>query len=79
MKVLLTYFKPTGKNYTSGEYETTCEHVFEILNEVRRMAHARELPGLIVGHSDFYVLVDPVGHPQGFKSLVIPQSLEVSP
>jgi hypothetical protein len=36
-KVTLTYFKPSGKYYAEGEYESEKEHIHEIWEEVQQM------------------------------------------
>lgn len=56
--VKLTYFKPSGKFYADGEYETTANHLAMVCDEVREKMRAQTLPGLIKGHSAFDVLVE---------------------
>lgn len=76
MKVKLTYFKPSGKFYAEGEYETRLsaddlQHppgarapaLFKIWEEVAQIRNERCLPGLISGHSWFGVLIDAPDHP----------------
>lgn len=72
MKVKLTYFKPSGKYYSEGEYETQKQHVFEIFEEVRARSNDGQHPGLMPGMKTFTILVDPVGHPQGYPALIHP-------
>jgi hypothetical protein len=55
--VNLEYFKPSGKYYSSGTYESSKEHMFEIFDEVREMCRNQALPGLVIGHSDYAVYV----------------------
>lgn len=69
--VELTYFKPSGKYYSEGIYETQKEYMFQIFNEVRLMQKACRLPGLIDGRG-FIVLVDSPNHPDAYPGLVIP-------
>ena len=57
MKVQLTYFKPSGKVYTGEDYESSAANTWDAIAEVERMRLAKSLPGLMKGHSDFYVLV----------------------
>lgn len=70
MKVELIYFKPSGKYYSEGHYETKLEFLFEIWDEVREMVSNKELPGLMRGHSDFYVLVNVPGHKHEHPRLI---------
>ena len=44
-KVHLTYFKPSGKYYSEGEYTTALEYSFDIYPQVRNMKKG-EFPGL---------------------------------
>lgn len=60
--VKLTYFKRGGKYYGEGTYETQVEPLYEIFDEVRKIYKRRQLPGLIVGHSDFIVLIEVPDH-----------------
>lgn len=57
-KVKLQYFKRMGKYYSSGEYETAEAHLFEVVNEVRRMKVEGKLPGLVDGAREFIVLIE---------------------
>lgn len=49
MKVVVQSFKPSGKYYTTGEYESSCEHMYEVFDEVRDRALAGDIPGLVSG------------------------------
>lgn len=71
MLVKLTYFKYTGKYYASGEYETTQPELWEIFNEVRDKLEAKQLPGLLDGCGDFYVLVNVPEHKNNHPALII--------
>jgi hypothetical protein len=86
MLVKLTYFKPTGKYYTSGEYTTEIPPIqlgnsvqgavhgpplWKVWDEVKGMLEAKRLPGLVDGHSDFWVLVDVPDHPHNHPHLVL--------
>jgi hypothetical protein len=92
MRVKLTYFKPGGKYYSSGEYttdlpvhdighpashprSTNSPYLFEIHNEVRRMAEERRCPDLVEGHSQFLVLVDVPEHPHNHPHLIVPNAI----
>lgn len=70
-KVELTYFKQTGKYYTSGEYQTEKTAVYEIFAEVREMFIAGKLPGLVDGASEFYAVVNLPDHPHGYPALIV--------
>lgn len=60
MNVKLIYFKRSGKYYAEAAYESMNQFAFEIYKEVKEMAEAKILPGLVEGtHSDFVVLVQP--------------------
>lgn len=76
MKVHLNYFKPNGKHYASGEYDTAVPVVelhhppgrsapplYRIFEEVAGLKAAKRLPGLREGHSEFIVLIDVPEHP----------------
>lgn len=71
MIVKLTYFKPSGKYYSNGEYETTKEHMFDIFDEVNDLLTNKKLPGLVEGHSLFNVLIDVPRHPNNHPHLVL--------
>ena len=58
MKVDLTYFKPSGKFYSSGTYVSNKEHMFEVFEEVRAKQIAGTLPDLVPnGGSQFIIHV----------------------
>jgi len=71
MRVNLTYFKETGKYYSEGHYNTSTADLFSIWDEVRRMRIFKTLPGLIIGHSNFIVLVDVPWHPHRHPKLIL--------
>lgn len=58
MKVTLTYFKPSGKYYSSGSYESKYVDFYDILREVKGLLYLRQLPGLTTGHALFNVYID---------------------
>ena len=83
MLVKLTYFKPSGKYYSSGEYETKVADrplgfprdfmgpaLFEIWEEVARIKNEGRLPDLIEGHSNFTVLIDVPDHPHRHPHII---------
>jgi hypothetical protein len=68
MEIKLTYFKQSGKYYTSGKYNTNVPphdvgtdraiaNMYAIADEVESMRSANKLPGLNHGAS-FFILVD---------------------
>jgi len=63
MNVELIYFNMRGKYYSGGSYQTTRLHLAEIWNEVFEMQIAKNLPGLVSGHSEYIVLIDVPDHP----------------
>jgi hypothetical protein len=72
MKVNLTYFKASGKFYSSGIYNTKNEFMFRVFDEVRDMRKAGKLPGLCEGGGqDFIILVDSSEVPNGYPGLIL--------
>lgn len=84
MIVKLRYFKPSGKWYADGEYETRVEPVelpwpkltkapplYQIWEEVEQLKDRQLLPGLREGHSDFTVLIDVPDHPHRHPHLLL--------
>lgn len=69
MKVKLTYFKPSGKFYSAGEYDTEPKALYEIWDDIRQM---KELPGLVAGPDSFIVSVDVPEHEHNHPCLLIP-------
>jgi len=71
--IKLTYFKPSGKYYSEGEYKTDNAHVFQVIDEVKRMHTAGNLPGLGQGCGQgFFVHVNADEHPLGYPALLHP-------
>lgn len=70
MKVKLTYFKPSGKYYACGEYETELLDLHNIFEEVAYKARFHTLPGLVPRHSDYIVLIDVPEHKHNHPALV---------
>lgn len=70
--VALTYFKQSsGKLYTTGSYDSTKEHMFEIYREVAGMRESGQLPGLMPGVGDhFVILVECSAHPHNVPQLI---------
>ncbi len=85
-RVNLTYFKDTGKYYSTGALEVpqslahplgglaagTVTPLFEIWAVVRHLQYVGALPGLTEGHSPFTVLVEVPEHPHSHPHMVIP-------
>lgn len=71
MLVKLTYFKRSGKLYTSGTYLTACEHMFEIYREVALKRVRGELPDLAPHHQmNCTVLVEAPEHKYNVPQLI---------
>lgn len=70
-KVKLTYFKPAGKYYSQGEYQSKYSDLDDIWDEVRYMQGTRHLPGLTEGCSEFTVLIEVPGHPHDHPRLIV--------
>jgi hypothetical protein len=47
IKVIVQSFKPSGKYYTTGEYQSSCLHMYQVFEEVTRNAIAGRIPGLV--------------------------------
>jgi hypothetical protein len=69
-RVNLTYFKPNGKYYGDGLYNSQKESLWEIFIEVEKMWGERRLPGLMGGHSTFITLIDVPDHPHKHPHLI---------
>jgi hypothetical protein len=69
--IKLTYFKPSGKYYTHGEYRTNKANMFEIADEVEHMNTHGALPGLTSGcEGYFHIHIDAGDHPNAYPVLV---------
>ena len=54
--IKLTYYKPTGKYYASGEIRARKAEAFhDLVKRVRELSDNRKLPGLVAGHGPFMV------------------------
>jgi len=59
----LTYFKRSGKYYSSGEMEVDGNwDLFEIWRLIRDEQHKGRWPGLTNGQHDFITLIEVPGH-----------------
>lgn len=71
MKVVLQYFRPSGKWYSEGEYQTEKKGLFEIWEEVREMQDKGNLPGLVPGAREFHISIDVPEHPHRHPHLIL--------
>jgi hypothetical protein len=71
MIVKLEYFKRNGKWYTSAEYNTQKEALYEIWSEVINRRDEGKLWGLIEGHSKFIISISVPEHPHNHPHLVL--------
>jgi len=72
MKVDLTYFKPSGKYYGEGQYETKEPVLYKIWEEVDDMQRQRQLPGLIAGSHGWIISIDVPDHEHRHPRLRMP-------
>lgn len=60
-RITLTYFKPSGKYYTSDTLDQSnlpCSSIIDVFAEVRRLQRVGKLPGLTPGGGrEFTILV----------------------
>lgn len=68
-KITVTYFKPSGKYYSTGEYITQKSHMYEVFDEFRAMLQRGERPGLVDGHSGFTAILNCDEHPMGYPAM----------
>jgi len=73
MQVNLTYFKRSGKYYSTGCYhDVENKGLSDIWQEVKNRRDAGLLPGLSSGdHSEFIVLIDVPDHPHNHPRLLV--------
>jgi len=57
MRVYLEYFKSNGNYVASGEYESSCNRMKTITEEVRSKLYKRSLPGLIRPHTALIIRI----------------------
>ena len=74
MKVNLNYFKPSGKWYGEGSYDTEPKDLWEIWLEVKDKNEYGGLPGLVPEHTTeyFMILVDVPEHKHNHPHIVMP-------
>lgn len=61
--VKIDYFKPSGKFYGSGGYETEKELIHQIFEELGGMLREGVRPGMVDGHDGFTAVVRVPQHP----------------
>lgn len=57
MRVILTYFYPTGIFYTAAAYETNETELSAIYEEVKRLRSAAQLPGLHLADERYLIVL----------------------
>lgn len=72
MKVKLSYFKLHGKWYSDGEYDTKCQHLHQIWEEVQSMNKYGGLPGLVKESKNWIILIDVPEHEHNHPHLIVP-------
>lgn len=78
MRVELQYFKPRGKWYADGGYNTQLEELHDIWHEVSELRETGMLPGLARstrGH-DYHVLINVPGHKHEHPTLLVLRSAD---
>lgn len=69
--ISLTYFKPSGKYYTHGEFKVSKDlQMFNVAELVQDMRKKRNLPGLSTNGADFDIHVDSHRHPLGYPMII---------
>jgi len=74
-RVNLTYFKPSGKYYSEGDYQSNKENLWEIFQEVKNKLAAGDRPGLVDGPNTFYAVINVPEHPHDHPFLVVPDRI----
>jgi len=76
LMVRLDYFKPNGKWYGEGYYETSHRPLFSIWQDVREMLRVGTRPGLVDSESnEFNVLVSVPKHEHAHPHMVMAESV----
>jgi hypothetical protein len=75
MEVLLIYFKPSGKWYSTSSYRTELNSLWMIWNEVEEKLVLGRLPGLVEGANEFIVMVQVPQNPHNHPHLIIKPEL----
>ena len=72
-KITLTYFKSSGKYYTTGIYYTSEKDMWGVFDEVKDKQARGFLPDLVEGGGrEFLIHVDASEHPNGYPALIRP-------
>ena len=72
MKVILTYFKVSGKYYSTGEYDAKDgQEMFQIWDAVRKLKDNGALPGLVDGAKNYIISIDVPDHPYNHPHLIL--------
>ena len=67
--IKVDYFKPSGKWYASGDFETRHAWLGDIIREFEDMRRAGEAPGLSTGGKGFFVVIEMNELPHMIKPL----------
>lgn len=69
-KIVVTWFKESGKYYAEGEYYTQHEGMLEVIEEFRQMLARGKRPGLVdCTKHEFTAVLNCDGHPHGFPMM----------
>lgn len=76
-RFVVTYFKPSGKYYTEGDFEGRFEFMSDACDYCRRIMddYTKEAPGLSSNGGDFIWLVTSESHPNAYPCLLIPRHI----
>lgn len=73
----LTYFKYSGKYYSSGEMNVSADAaLYEIWDDIVTMFGEHKRPGLLDGEQEFITLVEVPGHKHEHPHLIMPKRRE---
>lgn len=83
-EVKLTYFRPTGKYYSSGVCYSNLRLLGDLFTSIRNRVHPNgvkfeSMPGLTSLGDDFIIHVDPIGHPHRHPAVIQSQLTESVP
>jgi len=70
-KVLITYYKETGKCYSGGSYTSTKKHLYQIIDEVKEMIFSGTVPGMVEGYRPEYATIDVPDHPNNHPHVFV--------
>lgn len=73
-KIKLSYFRPSGKFYASGELMWPDDQaMFKLFDHIKYLQQEGDLPGLVkFGGKAFYIHVDADMHPRDYPALILP-------